>query len=75
VGYFSALAGIFISRNYSFQTWNENKRFFPVSLLLLLVCFVLIVIKMIKEPLPVYGLTLAAIFFSLYTITDDYIKK
>lgn len=75
VGYFSALAGIFISRNYSFRTWNENKRFFPVSLLLLLVCFVLIVIKMIKEPLPVYGLTLAAIFFSLYTITDAYIKK
>jgi membrane-associated phospholipid phosphatase len=75
LGYFSALAGIFISRKYAVWTWLENNRFSPVLLLMLLVCFVLIVIKMIKEPLPVYGLTLAAIFFSIYTITNAYFKK
>ena len=75
LGYFSAVAGIFISRKYAVWTWLENNRFSPVLLLMLLVCFVLIVIKMIKEPLPVYGLTLAAIFFSIYTITNAYFKK
>ncbi len=75
VGYFSALAGIFISRKYSVWTWVEKNRFFPVLLLMLLVCFVLILIKMIKDPIPVYGLTIAALFFSIYTITDAYFKK
>jgi membrane-associated phospholipid phosphatase len=75
VGYFSALAGIFISRKKAVWSWLENNRYFPIFLLSLLVCAVLIVVRMIKDPLPVYGLSLAAIFFSIYTITDAYFKK
>lgn len=75
VGYFSALAGIFISRKYPIWALLENNKFHPVLVLVLLICFVLILIRMINDPLPVYGLTLAAIFFSLYTITDAYFKK
>lgn len=75
VGYFSALAGIFISRKYPVWAWLQNNRFQPVLVLVLLVCFVLIIIRMINDSLPVYGLTLAAIFFSIYTITHAYFKK
>jgi membrane-associated phospholipid phosphatase len=75
IGYFSALAGIFISRRNAVWSWLENKKFFPVFLLLLLVCFVLLLDKLMKNPLPVYALTLVAIFFSLYKISDAYFKK
>ena len=75
IGYFSALAGIFISRKNAVWSWLENKKYFPVFLLLLLVCVVLIVIKIMEDPLPVYVLTLLVILFSLYKISDVYFKK
>ena len=75
VGYFSALVGIFMSRKYSVWSWLENKRYFPLFLLMLLVCFVAIVFNMMKNPLLIYGLTLVVLVFSLYKITDAYVKK
>lgn len=75
VGYISALAGIFISRKYPMWSWVGNRRYHPVFLLLLLACAVALADKIISNPLPVFYLTMAAIIFSLYSLTNAYFKK
>ncbi len=75
VGYLCGLSGIFISRKYPIWSWVGNKRYYPVLQLLLLICSVVVIGKIMNDPLPVYGITLAALFFSLYKITHVYFKK
>ena len=75
MGYLSGLAGIFISRKYPLWSWISNKRYYPVFLLLLPVCAVIIIGKIMHAPLLIYYITLAAIFFSLYKFMNVYFKK
>lgn len=75
VGFICGITGIFFSRRYSLWWWVGDKKYHPVFMLLLSACTGLIFMKTINEPLPVYYLTLAALVFSLYTITNAYVKK
>lgn len=75
VGFLSGITGIILSRNYKIWTWVGNKRFYPLFIVLLLICIVAIVLKITNDNLLVYYLALAASIFSLYTITHAYIKK
>lgn len=75
VGYLSGITGIFISRKYKVWTWVGNKRSYPLFMLLLLACSVTMIIKIWKDPLPVYFLALVALIISLYKIVHVYFKK
>ncbi|MFM7710189.1 MAG: phosphatase PAP2 family protein [Ferruginibacter sp.] len=75
VGFLCGLAGIFFSRSYALWHWVGNKKYHPVFIVLLLACVIMVFLKTTVEPLPVYIITLISLVFSLYKITDVYIKK
>jgi hypothetical protein len=75
VGYMSGLAGIFFSRTFKVWAWVGNKRYYPVMISLLIACAIAMVVKIIDEPLPVFYLPLAVLIFSLYKMSDVYLKK
>lgn len=75
IGYISGLIGIFINRKYPVWNWIGNKKYYPIFLLLMLVCGISIIIKIVNEGLPVYYLALISLFFPFYIMTYAFIKK
>ncbi|MBZ4188905.1 phosphatase PAP2 family protein [Niabella beijingensis] len=75
IGYISGLIGIFISRKYKFCTWVNNKRFYPIFILLFLIGCVILINKIINENLIIFYLSLASLVVSLYKIITIYAKK
>lgn len=74
-GYISGLLGIFISRKYKIWSWISNRKFYPIFIILFLVCFGVIAGKIMHENLPIFYLALASLAISLYKITTVYVKK
>ena len=75
LGGISGLAGIFITRNYKAWSWIGNKKFFPVFIILFLVCGIIIINKIRLENLIIFYFSLINLIVSLYQITYAYIKK
>jgi membrane-associated phospholipid phosphatase len=75
IGYTSGLTGIFISQKYKIWSWINNKKYYPIFILLFLVCCILIINKIINENLFLFYLTLISLIFSLFKITHAYTKK
>jgi membrane-associated phospholipid phosphatase len=75
LGFMSALGGIFLSRKYKIWRWIGNKKYYPIFILLLLICGIGIANKIAAEFLPVYLIGLLVLIFSLYKITHVYLKK
>jgi len=75
VGYISGLAGIFISQKYKIWSWINNKKYYPIFMLLFLVCCIAIINKIINENLIIFYFTLASLVASLYKIIKMYVKK
>lgn len=75
VGYIAGITGIFISREYKICTWVNNKKRYPIFILLLLVCGIALVNKILNENLVIYDLSFASLVVSLYKIINTYAKK
>ena len=75
VGYISGLTGIFISQKYKIWSWINNKKYYPILMLLFLVCCIAIINKIIDENLIIFYFSLASLVASLYKITSVYVKK
>jgi len=75
IGYICGIIGIFISRKYKIWNWVSHKKYYPVFILLLLICGISLITKIIHEGLIIYYLTLICLLVSLYKITYAYIKK
>lgn len=75
IGYISGLLGIFINQKYSIWTWINNKKFYPIFMVLFSVCCFLLVNKIINYNLTIFYLSLASLAASLYIITNAYFKK
>jgi membrane-associated phospholipid phosphatase len=75
IGYISGLAGLFISRKYKLWVWISNKKFYPIFMVLFLICFIVITTKVSHEPLLIFYLTLVSLAVSLYKIIYVYVKK
>lgn len=75
IGYISGLIGIFISRKYKFCNWMINKKYYPIFIILILICGTTLIIKIIHFNLIVFYLALISLFVSLYKIMYVYIKK
>ena len=75
LGVISGLAGIFITRKCKVWSWIANKKFYPVFMVLFLVCGIIIVNKIMHENLIVFYFALISLIVSLYQITYAYIKK
>jgi membrane-associated phospholipid phosphatase len=75
IGGISGLAGIFISRKYKLWSWIANKKYYPVFMVLFLVCGGIIINKIIHENLVVFYLALISLIVSLYQLMYAYIKR
>jgi len=75
IGYISGLIGIFINQKFKIWTWISNKKYYPIFILLMLICCVSLIIKIIDENLIIYYLALISLFFPFYKITYAVIKK
>ena len=75
IGYISGLIGIFISREFKIWAWINNTKYYPVLMILMLVCCISLISGIINENLLIYYLALASLFFAFYKIIYVFVKK
>nr|WP_199001457.1 phosphatase PAP2 family protein [Flavobacterium sp. ASV13] len=75
IGYISGILGIFISRKYRIWSWINNKKYYPVLILLFAVSCILLICRIINDNLIIFYLAFISLAFSLYKITTLYVKK
>jgi len=74
IGYISGLLGIFISRKYKIWVWITTKKYYPVFIVLFLVCSGILINRIINENLILFYLALISLIVSLYKIIYVYVK-
>lgn len=83
IGHISGLLGIFISRKYKIFKWINDKKYYPIFVVLFLICGVCLINKIINEDLIIFYLAFTSLAISLYKITTTslyeittiYVKK
>lgn len=75
IGYISGLTGIFISRKYEIWTWINNKKYYPVIILLFLICSFYIVNKIVDENLLIFYFALASCVVTIFKVIQIYAKR
>lgn len=75
IGYISGLAGIFISRKYSIWAWINNKKYYPIFMLLLLACFVSLISQIINKNLIILYFVLICLIVPFYKMAYAFIKR
>jgi len=69
IGYISGLLGIFISLKFRIFAWINNKKCYPVFVVLFLICGICLINKIINEDLIIFYLAFISLAVSLYKIT------
>lgn len=75
IGYISGLLGIFISREYKICGWVNDKKYYPLFIVLIITCCALLVYKIMNEDLIIFYLSLASLIISLYKIINVYAEN
>lgn len=75
IGYILGCTGIFISRKYKVWSWINDKRYYPVFILLFLICGISLINRIMIENLTIYYLSIASLTISLYKTITIYVKK
>ncbi|MEO6348676.1 MAG: phosphatase PAP2 family protein [Aquaticitalea sp.] len=75
IGYIAAIIGIKVNNNVRWLDWIEDKRFYPIFILLLLIWTFLIVRKIVALNLLIFYLPLVPLVVTLFIITNVYVKK
>lgn len=75
VGYICGLLGIFISRKYKIWAWINNKKYYPILILLFSLGSILLVNRIINDNLIIFYFAFISLAFSLYKIITLYVKK
>lgn len=75
IGYISGLTGIFICNNYKLWEWINSKKYYPIFILLFVICGGVLISKISKENLLIFYFALISLVFSLYKIITAYVKK
>ena len=75
VGYISGLTGILMSQKFKIWNWINNKKCYPIFMLLILIASISLINKIINENLIVFYLAFISLFVSLYKIIYVYVKK
>jgi membrane-associated phospholipid phosphatase len=75
LGYISAIAGIFITKKSRIWSWIRSTRFYPVFVVLFLICCFTLLVKIVRYNLVVFYVSLIFLILSLYIISAIYVKK
>lgn len=69
IGYISGLLGIFICRKFRIFNWINNKKYYPIFVVLFLICGICLINKIINEDLIIFYLAFISLALSIYKIT------
>ena len=75
IGIISGLSGIFTSRKYPIWSWINDKKYYPIFILLFIICAVVVIKKISDTGLIIFYLTLISLIVSLYQLIYAYVKK
>ncbi|MNI66794.1 PAP2 superfamily protein [compost metagenome] len=75
IGYLSGLFGIFFSREFKTWNWVNNKRYYPIFILLFLVFSIVLINRIINDNLLIFYFTFICLISALYKIITVYAKK
>ncbi|MFH7013965.1 phosphatase PAP2 family protein [Flavobacterium sp. FlaQc-52] len=75
IGYISGLLGIFINQKYNIWSWINNKKYYPVFILMFITICFLMIYKEMHENLMIFSLSLVCLIISICKITTVYAKK
>lgn len=75
IGYISGLLGIFISRKHKVWNWIGNKKYYPVLIVLFLICAILLICRLLNENLVIYYYAFICLAVSMYKIIQAYVKR
>lgn len=75
IGYICALIGIFINQKYRLWNFLCKTNYYPLFMVIIIICSISLLFKIKNDNLIVYYLALISLFVSLYKFTHVYIKK
>lgn len=76
LGYVCGILGILIDRKFPFLcSWIENKKLYPILMLLLTGCAIAVITKILHYNRVVFYLSLISLIISLYAITKTYTEE
>lgn len=75
IGYITALLGIFINNKVHWWTWINNKKYYPIFMVLFTICGIAILKKIVDTNLAIYYFSIVAIVSTLYLMIKVYVKK
>ncbi|MFY9242114.1 MAG: phosphatase PAP2 family protein [Polaribacter sp.] len=75
IGFIAAVLGIVINNNVNWFNWIGNKKYYPIFILVLIICGVAIVKKISETNLIIFYFPLIAIVSTLYVMIKVYAKK
>lgn len=75
LGYLCGLCGIFISKRYNTFSWVSNKKFYPIFIILMVMCGALIIAEIIDKNLIIFYWAFICLIISFYKIIQHYVKK
>lgn len=75
IGYISGLIGILLVQKHKICCWVENKKCYPLFMVLILGCSISMIIKIYNQNLIIFSLALVSLLVSLYKIVYVYSQK
>lgn len=75
IGFICAVTGIIIDNKYNWFAWIRNKKYYPIFILLLSICMLVIVKKLLEDSLMIFYISLISIVVTLYLMIKTYVKK
>ena len=75
IGYIVAVIGIKINNKIKWLNWIKNKKYYPVFILLLVICIWIMITKIVSTNLLIFYFSLSALTVTLYLIISSYVKK
>lgn len=75
IGFICGILGIVTMQKFNFFKWIELKKCYPFFILVFVVAIGILVIKINKENLPVYYISILGLLASLYKIVKIYVQK
>jgi len=75
IGYIIAIIGILINNKIKWLSWIENKKYYPIFIVLLTICAWVIITKIINTNLLIFYFSLVTLMITLYLLINSYVKK
>jgi len=75
IGFISGIAGILICQKYNFCSWINERKYYPVFMLLFLIGIISLINRIYFENLIIYYFALISLSFSQYKIIAAYVQK